>query len=334
MTPPLRARSGNTCPGRTRSRGRVSAAIATWTVWARSAAEMPVLVPSRASIDAQNAVSRTDRCSLRSSGICSWLRRSGIIARQINPRPCFAMKLIASGVTVDAAIVKSSSFSRSSSSTTMTIWPSRMATIYSSMVAKGPVLRAPLAMRIFGFFEGISISHGPTGPRQLASCLRQFHRTGDVLADHVGLQVHPLVRADRRQVRVLPGERDNHHIELVVAQVSHRQADPVDRDRPFAHDERRQCRRKLDRHPVGIAVSANRSQLPDTIHVALDEVPAEAAVGPHGALEIERLPGLERAQRRDARRFGPDLRVQVCGAETCPRQAHPVNGHAVSEPQL
>src|SRR3954471_4256425 len=302
MTPPLRARSGNTCPGRTRSRGRVSAAIATWTVWARSAAEMPVLVPSRASIDAQNAVSRTDRCSLRSSGICSWLSRSGIIARQINPRPCFAMKLMASGVTVDAAIVRSPSFSRSSSSTTMTMWPSRMATIASSIVAKGPVLRGPLAMRIFGFFEAISISVGPCGPRQLASCLRQFHRSGDVLADHVGLEVNPLLRVDRRQVRVRPGERDNHHIELVVAQVSDREADPVHRDRPFAHDERRQRRWELNRHPVRIAVGADRSQLSDTIHVALHEVAAEAAVSPHGALEIDRLSRPELAQRRDAHR--------------------------------
>src|SRR4051812_19302849 len=303
MTPPLRARSGNTWPGRTRSRGRVSAAIATCTVCARSAAEMPVLVPSRASIDAQNAVSRTDGCSLRSSGICSWLRRSGIIARQINPRPCFAMKLIASGVTVDAAIVKSPSFSRSSSSTTMTIWPSRMATIASSMVAKGPVLRAPLAMRIFGFFKGISMSHGPSGPGPLTSGLRQFHRTGNVLADHVALQVHVLLRADRRQIRVLPGERDNHHIELVVAQVSHRQADPVDRDRPLAHDERRERRGELNRHPMRIAVGADRSQLSDTIHVALHEVPAEAAVSPHRALEIDRLSRPERAEGRDARRF-------------------------------
>jgi putative ABC transport system permease protein len=50
------------------------------------------------------------------------------------------------GVTFDAAIVKSPSFSRDSSSTTTTMRPERIASTASSMVANGP-RRAPLAMR-------------------------------------------------------------------------------------------------------------------------------------------------------------------------------------------
>ena len=41
----------------------------------------------------------------------------------MSPRPYFAMKLMASGVTAWAAIVRSPSFSRSTSSTRMTIRP-------------------------------------------------------------------------------------------------------------------------------------------------------------------------------------------------------------------
>ena len=55
-TPPGFARSGNTCPGCTRSCGVESGWIATWIVWLRSAAEMPVVTPSRASTLTVNAV--------------------------------------------------------------------------------------------------------------------------------------------------------------------------------------------------------------------------------------------------------------------------------------
>ena len=57
-TPPSRARSGNMWPGRARSAGLVFGLIAARTVAARSAAEMPVLVPRLASIATQNAVSK------------------------------------------------------------------------------------------------------------------------------------------------------------------------------------------------------------------------------------------------------------------------------------
>ena len=57
-TPPSRARSGKMWPGRARSDGLVFGLIAARTVAARSAAEMPVLVPRLASIATQNAVSK------------------------------------------------------------------------------------------------------------------------------------------------------------------------------------------------------------------------------------------------------------------------------------
>ena len=50
-TPPSRARNGKTWPGRTRSPGLLDGSMATRMVWARSAAEMPVVTPSAASMD-------------------------------------------------------------------------------------------------------------------------------------------------------------------------------------------------------------------------------------------------------------------------------------------
>ena len=106
-------------------------------VRARSAAEMPVVTPSRASTETVKAVwkgaSFLAAIRLRPSS----LQRSSVSARQIRPRPCVAMKLTASGVANWAAIVRSPSFSRFSSSQTTTIRPRRMSSIASSIVAKG-----------------------------------------------------------------------------------------------------------------------------------------------------------------------------------------------------
>ncbi len=66
-------------------------------VRARSAAEMPVVTPSRASIDTVKAVWWRDAFCLDISGSRSCSIRSPVMARQIRPRPKRAMKLIAVG---------------------------------------------------------------------------------------------------------------------------------------------------------------------------------------------------------------------------------------------
>src|SRR5450756_49286 len=136
-TPPLRARSGNTCPGRARSDGRVAGSIAVLMVCERSYAEIPVVTPSRASIASQNAVPYCDVFSLVMGPMRRWSSRSSVMARQTSPRPCLAMKLIASGVTFSAASVRSPSFSRSSSSITTIIRPARISSIAVGTSVKG-----------------------------------------------------------------------------------------------------------------------------------------------------------------------------------------------------
>ena len=73
----------------TRQIARAAAgAIAVRMVCARSAAEIPVVTPSAASIDSQNAVPKRDVFMGEISGRCSASQRSGASARQISPRPC------------------------------------------------------------------------------------------------------------------------------------------------------------------------------------------------------------------------------------------------------
>ena len=77
---------------------------------------MPVVTPSFASIETVNAVPCRAVLSGAIGARSSSSSLSPVMARQISPRPWVAMKLMASGVTSSAAIVRSPSFSRSSSS--------------------------------------------------------------------------------------------------------------------------------------------------------------------------------------------------------------------------
>ncbi|MBV6476229.1 MAG: hypothetical protein MOGDAGHF_01814 [Rhodocyclaceae bacterium] len=132
-TPPFCAISGKMWPGWTMSAGCARLATAACTVRARSCAEMPVVTPSAASMESVNAVPCGERLSRTISGRLSWRQRASVRVRQIRPRPNFAMKLIASGVTYSAARTRSPSFSRSSSSTSTTMRPSRMSATMSLM---------------------------------------------------------------------------------------------------------------------------------------------------------------------------------------------------------
>ncbi len=134
-TPLSCAMRGNMCPGRPSSSGLVAGSTNARNVLVRSDTDMPVVHPlvSR-STDTVKGVECNDVFSptMRSSLSCWHLSRvSGAHSR---PRPYWVMKFIISSVTVAAAAMKSPSFSRSSSSTTMTIRPAFISSIASSMV--------------------------------------------------------------------------------------------------------------------------------------------------------------------------------------------------------
>ena len=113
--------------------------MATRMVWARSAAEMPVVTPSAASIGSLKAVPNIEVLRCETRGIARWSRRCSVRARQIRPRPWVAMKLIASGVACSAQRVRSPSFSRSESSTTTISRPWRSSSRASSTDTKATV---------------------------------------------------------------------------------------------------------------------------------------------------------------------------------------------------
>src|SRR5438270_69549 len=122
-------------PGRRKSSALVSGSASAVTVRARSSADTPVVVPSRASTDTVNAV-RFD--SVFCSTICgswSWSSRSPVIGWQMIPLVWRIMKASFSGVAFSAAMIRSPSFSRFSSSATITSSPAAMARRPSSIEA-------------------------------------------------------------------------------------------------------------------------------------------------------------------------------------------------------
>ena len=131
-TPPSTACSGKIWPGCTRSLGWLFLFTATWMVRARSAAEMPVVTPSAASMEMVKAVLYTVPLRAAMGGSLRNSQRSRVSVRQIRPRPKRAMKLMASAVTWSDARTRSPSFSRSSSSTSTTMRPARISATISS----------------------------------------------------------------------------------------------------------------------------------------------------------------------------------------------------------
>src|SRR6478672_8151087 len=125
------------CPGRARSSGRVAGSSSACTVVQRSAAEMPVVVPWRASTETVNAVRWLSVLSATMSGRRSSSRRGPSTGMQITPLVWRIMNAIASGVIASAAMMRSPSFSRSASSTTITISPRAMAATAFSISVKG-----------------------------------------------------------------------------------------------------------------------------------------------------------------------------------------------------
>lgn len=127
-TPPERARSGKTWPGRTKSPGTALPPASILSVVARSAAEIPVVTPCSAEASTET-VKAVFIDSVLCVTICGSSRRSSSsssMGAQIRPRHSLIMKAMISGVAFSAAMTRSPSFSRSSSSTTTTGRPAAM----------------------------------------------------------------------------------------------------------------------------------------------------------------------------------------------------------------
>src|SRR5689334_8944312 len=183
------------------SSGRASGAAATLMVSARSCAEMPVAMPSAASMETVKLVPWRERFCATIGRKARRAACSSVIGMQTRPRPCRARKLIFSAETKSAANTRSPSFSRSSSSTRMTIRPARISATISVIG-----LIAVASLRMARFYAPIlrplllCFALGAAGlltdTRRFAGARAQVVQLG---AAHVALPFH-LDRGDERRV--------------------------------------------------------------------------------------------------------------------------------------
>src|SRR5690625_3838206 len=222
-TPPSRAISGKTWPGVAMSEGPLLGSMATDTVRARSDAEMPVVTPSRASMETVKAVSWRDSFLRAIIGRPSCSMRSRVMARQIRPRPYLAMKLMASGPAICAGTTRSPSFSRSSSSTRMNMRPLRASSMISSI----------------GETSSLKLT------RQGSCCVRDIglrllgpgEKARNVARQHVYFQVDPVTAAVAAEGGHRGGVRDDVHPEAPVIDLVHRQGNAIQRDRALRSEK-------------------------------------------------------------------------------------------------
>src|SRR5436190_2218221 len=290
-TPPARALSGLTWPPTTMSSGPLSGSMAVCIVCARSAAEMPVVTPSRASIVSVNGVWCGVSFLAAMSSRPSSSQRSGVSARQIQPRACVAMKLIASGVMNCAAMTRSPSFSRSSSSTTTTILPAAISSSASSMVEN------LMSARV-----GNELLH--------------------VFGEDVNLEVDRVSGLGGAERRALERLRDQRDREPVLADLGDGERDAVDRDRALLHHVAQQRWVGVHGHHPREPLLPDLADDPQAVDVALHDVAAEPVGGAQRQLEVDLRPRLHLPERRAAQRLVHDVRAEQLSS------AHPHGGQA------
>src|SRR2546423_2177656 len=262
-------------PGRLKASGPGLRSMRARMVDARSAAEMPVVVPVLASTETVKAVRWLSVLSATISGMRSSSRRAPTTGRQITPLVWRTMKAIPSGVILSAAMIRSPSFSRSASSTTTTNSPRAMAATASSIGANG-----------------------------IGSALSR-HQTFDVLGHEIDLEVDRVTRTLDAEGGHGSGVGDHGELEGLVAHGGHREADAVDGDRPLLHhvaEDRLVGGGDGDTgRPVGQRLLLEN--LADAVDVALDDVAAEAVGQPDGPFEVDPVAGAQGSEGGAAQRL-------------------------------
>src|SRR4051794_21093221 len=217
---------------------------------------MPVVTPSRASTDTVNAVP---------SGASLWSviwrspsssQRSSVRHRQMRPRACVAMKLIASGVANWAAMTRSPSFSRSGASTTTTNLPWRMSSIASSIVANGVLTGVVIVVtRVI-----VTARESPADEAL------------DVLGEHVRLEIDLVARLECREGRHLERVRHQRDREAVLVEHGDGQGHAVDRHRALLDAVGEHGRGRVEPDTRAVAFCVDGADAADSVHVALDVV--------------------------------------------------------------
>src|SRR4051812_13705333 len=173
------------------------------------------------------------------------------------------MNASSSGVACSAAKIRSPSFSRSSSSTTITARPAAMSATALSMSANMTISQHLL----------------------------------DVLGDHVDLEVDGVADGFGTEDGELERGRDEPDAERVGGDLHDGQRDAVDGDRALLHHVAGQLGRQREAQHLPLVGGLAGDDRADPVDVALHEVPAEPGADGRGALQVDLRAGFEHAER-------------------------------------
>src|SRR5881394_3962400 len=211
------------------------------------------------------------------------------------------MKFTSSGRTFVAAMIRSPSFSRSSSSSITTISPARIAATMSSVESR-PDQAGSVFVRV-------------TMPSQeLHACarLRACVLFGgaealEIASDDVDLNINsdaaPILANHRQGLRV----RDDVHLERIAAHGVHGEAHAVDRDRALLCDIACEIARQPDPQRRRARGRRELDDLADAVDVAGHEMTVERVANFERRLEIHARADAELAERRDVERLARQI---------------------------
>ena len=165
----------------------------------------------------------------------------------------------------------------------------------------------------------------------------RFFRTQqlfDVLAHHVGLQIHRIAPAPLAQVGLGHRMRDGGHGKALAVHGGHRQADAVDGNGALFHHIAQYLRPRVDGVPDGGIVPADVGNVSHAVHMARYDMSAEAAVDRHGPFQIDYASRRKSRKGRAVQRLVHHVRRKAIGKKPGHRQADSVHSDAVSDPGL
>jgi hypothetical protein len=154
-----------------------------------------------------------------------------------------------------------------------------------------------------------------------------------VLEDEIHLQIHLPARTFSAQGGPVQGVLNQMDPESIPADLPiQRQAYPVHSHRPLGNQEGAENRRHPDFKSDRFSMGRPARHRAAAVHMAQQEVPAEAAAHPKGAFQVHPGPGAQAAQRGGPKGFGQKTENQIGPSEFIDSQANSI--HADAFPKL
>src|ERR1700730_8054197 len=225
------------------------------------------------------------------------------------------MKAILSGVIFSAAMMRSPSFSRSSSSTTTTNSPRCTASIALSTVSNVILSSSSLVA-----LTSLCFAH------------RAVQEPLDVLGEDVTFEIHGFAGGAGPERCHGQRVRDDRDAEAVVVRRGNGEADAVHGDRALVHDVAHNFGRRVETHErraVGLLLAGAHGA--GAVDVTLHEVAAEPVGQPQRPLEVDGVAGGELAERRAAQCLDDVVGGPPPVADVHRREAAPVDGDRRAE---